>query len=75
VGRNNSESSIGFGGHSGVMRPGQTRKKPKDLSEREREERGCVEGGGLCVVYMCDRGRGGWGGCGLRSVISDVIHT
>ncbi len=38
-------------GHSGDTRPGQTRKKPKDLSAREREEGGCGEGGGLYAVY------------------------
>jgi hypothetical protein len=32
--------------------PGQTRKKPKDLSVCEREDRGCGEGGGLYVVYI-----------------------
>ena len=32
----------------------QTRKKPKDLSTREREERGCGEGGGLYTVYIRD---------------------
>jgi hypothetical protein len=42
-----------------VRRPGQTRKKPKDLSAREREERGRGEGGGLYVVYMCEQGGGG----------------
>ena len=26
-------------------------------------------------VYMRERGEGGRGECGLRSVISDVIHT
>jgi hypothetical protein len=32
-------------------RSGQTRRKPKDLSAREREERGRGEGGGVYVVY------------------------
>ena len=36
AGRNNSKSSIGSSGHVGGTRPGQTRKKPKDLSVRER---------------------------------------
>jgi hypothetical protein len=44
----------------------QTRKKPKDLSTREREERGCGEGGGLYTVYMRERGGGGRKECGLR---------
>jgi hypothetical protein len=35
--------------------PSLTRKKPKDLSTRERENRGCGEGGGLYVVYIRDR--------------------
>ncbi len=38
VGRNNSETSIGSSGHTGDTSPGQTRKKPMDLNEREREE-------------------------------------
>ena len=38
-------------GHSaGDRRPVQTRKKPKDLSVREREECGCEEGGGVYAV-------------------------
>ncbi len=49
-GRNNSKSSIGSSGHVGDTRPGQTHKKPKDLSSREREERG--EGGGVYPVCM-----------------------
>ncbi len=53
VGRNNSNPSIGSSSHVGDTRPGQTRKKPKDLSTREREERGCGEGGG---VYVADHG-------------------
>ena len=49
-------------------RPGQTRKKPKDLSTREREERGRGEGGGLYIVYMCERGGGG-----EKSVVSEAL--
>ncbi len=37
-GRNNSKPRIGSSGHTRGMRPGQTRKKPKDLCTREREE-------------------------------------
>ena len=51
-GRNNSKPSSGSGGHVGGMRPGQTRKKPKDHSTREREECGCGEGGGVYDVYI-----------------------
>ncbi len=36
--------SIGYSGHGGGRRPGQTRKKPKDLSACDRKERGCGEG-------------------------------
>jgi hypothetical protein len=36
-------------GHTGSTRSGQTWKKPKDLSTREREESGCVEGGDVYV--------------------------
>ena len=50
MGRNNSKPKIGSSGHNGDTRPGQTRKKPKDLSEREREDRGCGEDGGVYVV-------------------------
>ena len=50
MGRRNSNPSSGSSGHTGDTRPGQTRKKPKDLSVREREERGCGEGG-CCVIY------------------------
>ncbi len=46
TGRNNSETSSGSSGHAGDTRPGQTRKKPKDLSAREREERVC----GVCML-------------------------
>ena len=60
MGRNNSESSRGYSGNTGGTRSGQTWKKPKDLSVREREECGCGEGGGLYVVYMCERGGRGW---------------
>jgi hypothetical protein len=58
AGRNNSEPSSGFSCHAGGTRPGQTRKKPKDLSVREREERGCGEDGGLYAEYMRERGGG-----------------
>ncbi len=44
--------SSGSGGHTGGTRPGQTWKKPKDLSEREREERGCGEGVEKCISIM-----------------------
>ena len=43
----NSKSSGGSSGHDGGTKPGQTRKKPKDLSSREREE--WVWGGGGVV--------------------------
>ncbi len=49
MGRNNGKS-IGSSGHAGGTRPGQTRKKPKDLSTHEREERGC--GGVRCEWYF-----------------------
>ncbi len=39
-------------GHAGDTRPGQTRKKPKDLSAREREDRGRWEGGGVYAVCI-----------------------
>ena len=54
MGRNNSKSSTGSSGHAGGTRPGQTRKKPEGLtrSEREREEGGCGEGGGVYPVCM-----------------------
>jgi hypothetical protein len=39
-------------GRVGGRRPGQTRKKPKDLSVCDSEERGCGEGGVVCVVSM-----------------------
>ena len=49
TGRNNSKPSIGSSGHVGDTSPGQTHKKPKDLSGREREDRGRGEGGGVYV--------------------------
>ena len=52
AGRNNSKTSSGSSGHAGGTRPGQTRKKPKNLSARDREERGRGEGGGVHVVCM-----------------------
>ena len=55
AGRKNSKSSIGSHGHDGGTSPRQTRKKPKDLSARERENRGCGEGEGVHVVFMCER--------------------
>ena len=39
AGRNNSNPSSGSSGHVGGTSPSQTRKKPKDLSAREGEER------------------------------------
>ena len=50
VGRKNGKPSNGSSGHVGGTSPGQTRKKPKDLSVCEREERGRGEGEG---VYVC----------------------
>jgi hypothetical protein len=44
-GRNNSEPSSGSSGHTGGTRSGQTRKKPKDLSVREREYITCSSRG------------------------------
>ena len=52
MGRNNSKPRIGSGGHTRVTSPGQTHKKPKDLSVRKREEGGGGEGGGVYVVCM-----------------------
>ena len=75
MGRNNSEPSIGSHVHSGGTRPGQTRKTPKDLSAREREDRGRGEGVELYDVYMRELGGGGREECGIRSTISVVIHT
>jgi hypothetical protein len=51
-GRNSSKTSTVSSGHVGDTRPGQTHKKPKDLSTREGEERGCGEGGGVYPVCM-----------------------
>ena len=45
-------SLVGSSGHTGGKRPGQTRKKPMELSSREREDRGCGEGGGVYAVCM-----------------------
>ena len=53
MGRTNSKTSSGSSGHVGGTTPGQTRKKPKDLSQREREERGRGEGGGGGVYVVC----------------------
>ncbi len=55
TGRNNSKSSNGSSGHTRGTRPGQTPKKPKDLSVREDEDRGCGVGGGVYTVCKCDR--------------------
>ena len=63
VGRNNSNPSNGSSGHAGGTRPGQTRKKPKDLSTREREGGSWVWGGWgcICCVYAIARsGSVGW---------------
>ena len=38
--------------HAGGTRPGQTRKKPKDLSAREREECGREEGASVYVLLV-----------------------
>jgi len=55
VGRDNSKSSSWSRGHVGGTRSGQVRKKPKDLSAREREERGRGKGdpgrGSVCCVH------------------------
>ena len=50
MGRNNSELNNGSSGHAGGTRPGETRKTPKDLSAREREEHMRGEGVGLYAV-------------------------
>jgi hypothetical protein len=50
AGRNNIKPSSGSSGHAEGTSPGQTQKKPKDLSAREREECGCEEGGGVYAV-------------------------
>ena len=55
TGRKNGNPCIGSSGLPGGMRPGQTRKKPKDLSTREGEEIGSGEGEGVYVVCMCER--------------------
>ena len=52
MGRNNSKPRNGSSGHDRGTRPGQTRKKPKGLSAREREEGGRGEGGGVYTVCM-----------------------
>ena len=52
MGRNDSKTSVGSSGHTGGTRSGQTHKKPKDLSQREREDRGRGEGGGVYDVCM-----------------------
>ncbi len=76
MGRHNSEPSNGSSGHAGGTSPGQTRKKQKDLSAREREEGGCGEGVGVCMLCTCvSEEGGGRGEYGLRSSISAVIHT
>ncbi len=54
VGIINSKPRIGSSGHIGGTRPGQTLKKPKDLSTREREDRGRGEGGGVYGVCRKD---------------------
>ena len=54
MGRNNSNPRIGSSGHTRGTRPGQTRKKPKDLSTREREEGGCGVGEGVYVVCVIE---------------------
>ena len=68
MGRNNSKSSNRSSGHSGDTRPGQTRKKTKDLSTRDREDGGRGEGGVcmLCVSNSEERDRGV--GAGVNSV-------
>jgi hypothetical protein len=48
VGKTYSKPSSG---HVGGKRPGQTWKKPKDLSPCDREEGGCGEGG-VCMVCV-----------------------
>jgi len=52
LGRNNSESRNGSSGHVRGSRPGQTRKKSKDLSPREREERGCGDSLGRVGLWV-----------------------
>jgi hypothetical protein len=53
--------------HTNCLQVAIKRKKPKDLSGREREECGRGEGGVLYTVYMRDRGGGGREECGVRS--------
>ena len=53
MGRKNGKTSLGSSGHAGGTRPGQTLKTPKDLSAREREDRGRGEGEGVYPVSMC----------------------
>jgi hypothetical protein len=51
----NLVTGVVVSGHTGDTRSGHTRKKPIDLSVREREEReerGRVEGGGVYVVCI-----------------------
>jgi hypothetical protein len=48
-------------------------KKPKDLSEREREDRGCGEGGGLYDVYIRDRRR--WSQNFVSEALSLLSYT
>ena len=55
TGRNNGKPGNGSSGHARGMRPGQRHKKPKDLSTREREERGRGGGRGVCDVCKCER--------------------
>ena len=71
AGRNNSNPSIGSDGHAGSTRPDQTRKTPKDLSTREREERGRGESVGFHTVHMR------WGGTGrvVSGVLSLLAYT
>ncbi len=50
-----NRKTLGSRGHVGGTSPGQTRKKPKDLSELEGEECGRGGGGGVYVVCKCER--------------------
>jgi hypothetical protein len=52
TGRNNSKCG---NGHDMDTRPGQTLKKPKDLSTREGEERGSGGSEGVYTVCKCER--------------------